>query len=265
MFFNEVELLELRLHELNPVVDRFIIIESMESHGSNTRKSEPVLPGRWDVVLPFVDKVRYTLLDKLEPSFDGTQSWARENFHRNAIMNSLTRESSSNDFVMISDCDEIPRPSVISRQENVGLRALSQDMFYYDVNNFVGCWNGTVIGTFADVCAAGGPQAVRNRRDSWPRIENAGWHFSYFGGLDRIRNKVSSFAHAHEDSCKLFGYRKDEDVVQDLLSGGDIYQRPGEGRREFRATDDSRLPAYFLANRDHYRFMTEDYLREKLS
>ena len=34
MFFDELDLLEIRLHELDPLVDHFVIIEALERHGT---------------------------------------------------------------------------------------------------------------------------------------------------------------------------------------------------------------------------------------
>jgi len=268
IFSNEVDILELRLHELNPVVDRFLIVESLESHGSSSRKSSPVLHDNWKVVVPFLEKIRYAVLDRLEPEFNGPSTpWPRENFHRNALMPLILAACPSKwDTVMISDCDEIPRAATLRARAGelrTGLHALSQEFFFYDINNNVGKWNGTVVGTLKDIEAAGGPQAVRNRRDSMPVIENAGWHFSYFGGVPRILSKVSNFAHACEDSARQVAGRSSSEIEVDVLSGTDIYHRPGGDRKARWDSSDLRLPTHFLNNPGRFRHFTEDGLREQ--
>ena len=268
-FSNEIELLEIRLNELDSIVDRFVIVESLEAHGSVNKKSAGVLHENWDIVKPFLPKIVYHVLPNLLPSFTGhPDTWPRENFHRNGLMPLIRSVSTSpNDIVMISDCDEIPRGKTVwdhLGKFQHGLHALNQDFFFYDVNNHIGKWNGTVIGTRAAIENAGGPQAVRLKRDSVPVIQYGGWHASYFGGLERIRNKVENFAHTYDYYCREFLVRDRQEIVNDILSGRDLFHRDGEGRREYWQTNDPRLPRHFLNNQEKYKLFTEDYLREIL-
>jgi beta-1,4-mannosyl-glycoprotein beta-1,4-N-acetylglucosaminyltransferase len=265
MFFNELDILEARLHELDSVVDKFVIVESLERHGSPEAKPS-FIAGNWSVVKPFEHKLKYLCLPRLEPPHTSRDSsWPRENFHRNALMDCLPEFASGSDLLMISDCDEIPRASVLASNFHVlrsGVHSLNQDMFYYDVNNYIGKWNGTVIASVDEVMRQGGPQALRNRRDDWPHLDNSGWHFSYFGGFDRVMTKLRSFAHACEDAIQLVQCRPQADLIRDILSGADIYQRPGEGRKERRDENDSRLPYWMRMNMR--REFTEAGLIEKL-
>lgn len=268
LFNNEVDLLEIRLHELSSVVDRFIVVESLEYHGSSNTKVSNFL-ANLDVFRPFMEKIEYVLLERLDPPHRGpNDSWPRENFHRNAILSVLAKFGVSSDVVLISDCDEIPRASsVLQYIEEIRCapRSFTQDFFYYDVNNYLGTWHGTIGASFRDVRNLT-PQGLRNKRDEWPAIPNAGWHFSYFGGYDRIKKKIENFAHACEDTIKLAGCRSREDLVADMLAGRDLYQRPGEGRKERRSHDDPRLPAYMRAHiLGKYRLATEEGLKERLS
>jgi beta-1,4-mannosyl-glycoprotein beta-1,4-N-acetylglucosaminyltransferase len=162
------------------------------------------------------------------------------------------------DIAMISDCDEIPRASALKDFEGAPseICGTQQDMFYYTVNNYVGEWHGTMIGSVQQIKDIGGPQAMRNRRDQLPRVPNCGWHFSYFGGLDRIRKKTENFAHANEDPCQILKYRPDEELVKDIKERRDLYHRPEEMRPR-RMTNDQRLPKYFLDNVDRFDYMTD--------
>jgi len=268
-FNNELELLEIRLNELDSIVDRFVIVESMESHGSSYRKPAAVLSENWNVVRPFLNKIVYLVLANLMPPLENTDCiWPRENFHRNALMPEILGVSTSpNDIVMISDCDEIPRAKTVWEHLGKfqhGLHALNQDFFYYDVNNNVGKWNGTVVGTVAAIQNAGGPQAVRLKRDSVPSIPNAGWHLSYFGSLENIRSKVANFAHSNDTTSKEFLVRDNKEIVSDILSGKDLFHRGSEGRRDYWQSNDPRLPVHFLNNQEKYKLFTEEGLREVL-
>lgn len=267
IFNNEYELLDLRLNVLDPVVDKFIIVESYQYHGSNSLKRETLNDHWHSIVYPFRHKVFYDLLWSLEPEMTGPEcSWPRENFHRNQIGVTLHRIAKPLDIVLLSDCDEIPRPEAIrDNQDNMirELHAFSQDFFYYTVNNYIGKWNGTVGGTYT--CFQNSIQNIRNQRDSiCRRINDGGWHFSYFGGVDRVRNKLATFAHAQEDSSKLALCRSREEMIEDIFEGRDIYQRPNENRKENRSSSDWRLPKFLLDNPDRFDVFSESGLRRRL-
>ena len=255
----EWDILELRLNELCDIVDKFVLVESREMHGSNCWKTE-TLRDHWSVVKPFEDKIDYTLLDRLEPAFDKSTTWLRENYQRNQLMNGINAVGRLTDIAMVSDVDEIPRASTLKACEGIKfpdlltpLFACCQELFYYDTSNFTGQqWHGTVIGTVAAIQKVGGPQAARNMRDNLSLIPDCGWHFSYMGGLGRVKKKISNFAHAQEDSCQLVQHRSDEELSEDIRTGRDLYHRP-ENNKERRQPDDPRLPKYLLANRDKFK------------
>lgn len=251
-FLNELELLDIRLHELDEIVDYFVIVESFEHHGS-TNKKPANLRDNWHLVKPFEKKIKYVVLDSLYPALlDRNQVWPRENFQRNALLQAARGISTSGeDILMISDADEIPRASTI--KENLprlagGIYAARQDLFYYSVNTYFGPWNGTVISTIDCIEKMGGTQAARNKRDELPVLDNAGWHFSYFGGVSRIKNKIANFAHAVDDSCRA---ALGKDIQEYISSGRDLYDRPSE-KSSRREANDPRLPTYFLNNPEKF-------------
>src|SRR5208337_3284906 len=144
MFFDELDLLEVRLNELNPIVDHFVIVESLERFGSCKPKSA-FLQENWNVVKSFEHKIKYVLLPHLEPTYtDKTSGWQREAFQRNAMLPAvLELSTSSDDIVLISDCDEIPRAEAVCNSLNRvrgGLHYLSLDLFWYNVNRYLGLW-----------------------------------------------------------------------------------------------------------------------------
>jgi beta-1,4-mannosyl-glycoprotein beta-1,4-N-acetylglucosaminyltransferase len=256
MFNNEVELLEIRLNELNPVVDEFHIYESMEYHGSTNRKKRSVFEPDFDF-WGFRDKVRYFVVDRLVPEYTNSHcTWPRENYHRGLLLSSISEDP----FVIMSDVDEIPRASVIAQVKTAReLFSLQVDMFYYNVNNWTCKWNGPIVGRSSRFRQEGGPQAVRNRRDSLPRVNDAGWHFSYFGGVDRVRNKVENFAHSQDWYCQDLMKRPVVELENDMRRRHDLFRRSDGPNREGKwASDDQRLPRYFLDNREKFRNLTED-------
>lgn len=225
-FFNELELLELRLASLWDVVDRFVIVEADKTHANepkpfnfyeNIRAYEKYLP-----------KIEYVMDSSVVP-YKGVGDWSIENNQRNNIMQGLT-DAAPDDLIMISDADEFPDPAIvktiresftdktkrvdlvafydtapytrgklvpfhcgmrISDFLNLSPAAFKQNFhsYYLDWVNRNLIWTGTVIGKFKHMKS---PQAFRNVRETLPRITNGGWHFSSMGGVDKFLEKVRS-------------------------------------------------------------------------
>lgn len=279
MFFNELDVLELRLHELNSVVDHFIIVESAELHGS-TEAKPCFLAENWERFAPFHHKIKLVQLEHLEPAFtDYASGWKRENFQRSALMAPVLELSKSPDDIMIlSDCDEIPRSEIVrlgaELSPKVGMCKLELDFYFYNINNFIGKWSRSTIGTIAQYMAAGGfneirditclmePYHPRAREVKWyHNIPDAGWHFSYFGGIEHMRRKVASFAHSTDGFAQEMLARSDDQIASDILNRSDLFRRPVSGGT-FRPTNDPRLPSYMRSNMDKYGRFTEEFFRQ---
>jgi hypothetical protein len=76
MFFNELDMLECRLEELDRVVDVFVIVEALETHQGTVKPSYFEASGarfaRWQ------DRVRRVVV----PKFLGADPWAHEREQR---------------------------------------------------------------------------------------------------------------------------------------------------------------------------------------
>ena len=71
------------------------------------------------------------------------------------------------------------------------------------------------------------PQKLRDIRNRIPRVENAGWHFSYMGGIDRVILKMHSTA----DADSMMATR--DNVEKCFTEGKDLYGRTGAADFEF--------------------------------
>lgn len=115
-FYNEFELLELRLMALWDVVDYFVIVEANRKHNGEPKNFN--LIERKDDFKKFASKIKYLPVDFSKVPFKGVGDWSLENTQRNAIMNGIG-DAAPDDLIMISDLDEIPAPDVFRRlQEN---------------------------------------------------------------------------------------------------------------------------------------------------
>ena len=117
MFHDELELLEIRLHELDDVVDRFLIVESTVTFRGKSK--DLVFSQARDRFSSFLGRIDHLVVDDMPADGD---AWARESHQRNATANGLA-ELGSEDIVIISDAHEIPARDAVARLCDVALPA----------------------------------------------------------------------------------------------------------------------------------------------
>lgn len=271
-FFDELDILEIRLHELDKVVDAFIISEAGETYGGTPKPY--VFEANRARFADFRHKIIYQRVPKLFPECkDRVTGRQREAFARDAILACLhDAKAEPNDVVMLSDCDEIPRADSvaegIARSYGGQVHRFKQRSFYYNVNRLVDYghdWASRArIGRFRDVLLHGSMYAFRMAEKNTDKfvIENGGWHFGYFGDLEKIKTKVAALS-PFLSEYRLFGH---DQLVEDIKAGKDLHHRRCELPEVFTQTlsDDPTLPAYLLANRAKFaHFTIEGQLKEK--
>jgi beta-1,4-mannosyl-glycoprotein beta-1,4-N-acetylglucosaminyltransferase len=137
LFFNELDLLELRLNELSDVVDFFVLAEATVTHRGVPKPL--IFRQNRDRFAPFLNRIIHVVVDDMPgcgPS--EPERWRRENFQRQALLRGLSG-ARTRDYVIISDLDEIPHPSAIEnvarKREIIPTRyAFEMRMFYYYLN-----------------------------------------------------------------------------------------------------------------------------------
>ena len=114
MYFDEDLLLDLRLNILNDFVDKFIIIESNLTHTGKFKKL------KFDInkFEKFKHKISYYPLEKLviDKNLKLKKNWSQHHLIDQSIRNSISKyltDASDNDWIIISDIDELPNPNVI--------------------------------------------------------------------------------------------------------------------------------------------------------
>ncbi len=230
IFFNELELLELRFMELYDFVDYFVLVEANSSH---TGKPKPfVFEKNKERFQQYLDKVIYVKVDDC-PKFTLDPVYLIENFHRNAIMRGLAGVAVEGDKIMVSDIDEIPRTEIVNLfLGKTGWYYFQPDMFYYYVNCAVSApWGGTAI---AEYGAFNEPQQLRRfskRNSSYvgpgtnQLITHSGWHYSYLSGgdPDKIIEKAENIYESNGVLPKL-GTR--DEIITKMENQKDLFGRP---------------------------------------
>jgi beta-1,4-mannosyl-glycoprotein beta-1,4-N-acetylglucosaminyltransferase len=202
----ELLLLECRLTELYDTVDHFVIVEATVDH-QDVPKPLNFLEHR-ERFDQWKDKIHYVVADDLPHIPPGethaTDPWAREHAQREWIAKGLEElDVDDDDIVLQSDADEIPKPLQVRNVKPRGTEAWSfhQRGHFWAVDwNYPKGWRGTVAMRWGGIKRIGregcGPfTAMRDKRNTTPHLENAGWHFSWLGGREAAIRKVASFCH----------------------------------------------------------------------
>ena len=249
-FYNEFELLELRLMALWDVVDHFVIVEANRKHTGEPK--EFTFPQRAEEFKRFWPKIRFINADLSKVPFKGVGDWSIENAQRNMILRGID-DAAPDDLIMISDLDEIPAPDIFQRlQENkvaliapivlplsvankgvtfpaqlfvsainfleLGPIVMAQRFFYFyfdRANRTI--WNGTILTKRKNLTM---PQMLRNIKELVPRANEGGYHFSYMGGVDSVINKMNSIVEGKIEVVKTGGKIIDKKYVEEAIENG---------------------------------------------
>lgn len=237
-FYNEVEMLELRLRYLAPYVDEFLIVEADRKFSGEPKPlllQELMQSPRFAWIADRVNIRSLHIdtsgmkLDKRPEKYDPSADfWKIEATQRNGIR---PDHFGSNDFLLMGDVDEIPNVDVLQRLRQDGQfrewvrlepRILRQHFFYYNPR----ClkeepWAGTALMS-SSVAAALTNQEVRELRYTWQPVQDGGWHFSYFMSPEQIAEKIQSFSHQEYNT----GHMRDTGRIRAMIAEKkDIFER----------------------------------------
>ena len=290
MYFDEDVVLDVRLNFLNSYVDKFVIVESIFNHKGEKRKPQ------FDIskYSKFKDKIIYILKDdvpegieKIEKSDDHKEVYRksilnagkRENLQRNNILDGL-KDISQNDWVIISDLDEIPNLEKVNLKNiNDRIVLFQQDMMYYKFNlkldNFR--WIGSKACKFKFLKSPQWLRDIKNRKFKWWRIDalfskrkyqnlkiinNGGWHFSYLKTPEAIEKKLKSYLHHIDYDIDPIGVNRIKKIVEDKKAIYDLKadqrQSKFNAQNELIKIDNTLLPSYILENMDKF----EDWIEK---
>ena len=239
-FFNELDLLEFRLKFLDKSVDFFVIAESNITHSGQTKPyyfQESIKRFRnWEekiIYIPVSQSAEGLVFEEQNKYNPGSAAWKLENEQRNALLQA-TEKMYDEDLVLLSDLDEIPDIKAIQKVVKCDKPVALSLLFHY---YFLNCqntgqsrwWKGCIAATakqFKQIT----PQGLRDNRDNYPSIPGAGWHFSFLGGAEKIKQKLLAFAHTEFNKEE---YTNEEHIKDALSKGEDILKREGISFRYF--------------------------------
>ena len=246
IFNHEVELLEIRFNILNDYVDKFIITEG-DITFSGLPKESHYLKNK-DRFKKWEDKIIHNQI-KL-PKLNGP--WDREIYSRNAVLDlDIFKDD---DLIIMSDGDEIPNPEIIEHtSEWISSDThftFEQSCYAYWINNLYSKeWFGTRAATYKYMKNKTVDDVREGTEDeskiTGSTITNGGWHFTYLGDEDHIRQKINSFCDRHFDVPEVT-----ENISKNLSEGNDVLNR---SHIKYQRVDlDDSFPQYILNNQEKY-------------
>jgi hypothetical protein len=260
IFNNELDVLEVRLHELYSVVDHFVIVEARETFMGNPKPFH--FRDHLTRFSPFTDKIIHVPVGDLPES---NNPWVREYFQRDCIGRGLG-DLKDDDLVLISDVDEILRRDVVAslRTDRHDLFGFRLPLFYLRFNyvNIAGDCVHEVLGVglrgrvFRSAQASRdlgrNMEGLRNWLRLWRQnarlIPHAGWHFSYLGDEAQIAHKLRNFSHQELNDPDLIARLDLEEI---LAQRRDLFGHP-IAAWEIVVLDDY-FPRHVVENRDRFK------------
>lgn len=275
-FYNEFDLLELRLEELFDSVDHFIIAEANTTHSGNPK--DYLLLDNWDRFKPYADKIIHIKVEDM-PGVIDNNCWHNERHQRNCLARGLVN-CRGNDIVILSDVDEMVRSSCIEFIRNDKLHNLWAFRMPFFNFRFNYMWVSPLIyqvqGQAFTVERAATFRNFTQIREiygaNWANrpviyddgteicLQHSGWHFSSLGDTSFVANKLRNFAHNEK------AHQADTLDVDNLIANNKTNIIP-DARFEAVVLDDY-FPEYLVKNKERFNHLiidnATDTIRNKL-
>lgn len=271
-FFNELDMLEMRLDMLDPYVDKFVLIECVETFSGNPKPlyyeenkerfkkyhHKIIHHVTYDPPKSYQD-LRQRILDSNSDELmkqiciqalttsnvpPGELHWLKEFYQKENIRRALVGLEDE-DLCFITDLDEIWNPELDYKNiEDHKIYKLKQLAYSLYLNNRSSePWAGTLLTKYKNIKNACLNHLRTPSKTQYEYIENGGWHFTFMGGADQIKLKLESYGHQEYNNERV-----KSSVEENLQSNRDVL-----GRSEFRFwIDESQLPKYIIENKQKY-------------
>jgi beta-1,4-mannosyl-glycoprotein beta-1,4-N-acetylglucosaminyltransferase len=276
-FYNELDLLELRLEMLDPYVDQFVLVECVETFSGKQKplyfqdnkerfskylhkihhhvtydppKSFEDLQQRIVTARPNTDKgIKDLWIQALTTSNvpKGEVHWLKEFYQKEMIRFAIENAGAeSEDLIFVTDLDEYWNPELdytnIEDHKIYKLRQLAYSG-YMNVRSSE-AWAGTLLTKYKNIDGACLNHLRTHSKTAYEYIDNGGWHFTFMGGEQQVKMKLEAYGHQEYNND---GIKNNVKLL--LEQGKDVL-----GRNEFKFwIDESQLPKYLIDNKDKYK------------
>lgn len=238
-FFNELDILEIRLNILDEYVDFFVLGESEQTFSN---KEKPLFFqenkqrfNKWS------DKIIYIK----HPKINLTNSFEIAAFQKDNLKTGLIN-ASDDDIVYFGDVDEIWIPKQID-DKVYNLRQLNYS--YYLNNRSSEQWVGTIVSKYKNI-KNGSLNYFRANHTN--ELDNGGWHFTNMGGVEQILKKIDSYDHQEFNN----EYTKSQ-IKYRIENNLDYVGRHLDwlGKPFLFKVEDDGLPIFLKDNKENYKHL----------
>ena len=283
IYYDEDILLDLRFNILDSYIDKFIVVESLFTHSGEKKRQNFKIEN----FSKFKHKIEYILLKenpkniyeikeddkkKLSKTIDNAN--AREIYQRNAIVKGLN-QIHENDWVIISDVDEIPN------LENLNLNIVDNKIILF--NQIFCCykfnlfsktinWYGSRMIKKKHLKSPQWLRDIKSKRYSIFRadilfsnkkyrdiffVDNGGWHFSYLKDAKGVEDKLKSIRHHVDYQLNPVSTEKLENMIKDKKL---VYNYNLDQRAKNKFSDNEilenlefkKLPKFLIENKNKF-------------
>lgn len=269
-FFNELDMLKIRLNVMSPVVDKFVISEATETFSG--LKKPLYYEENKEMFAEFADKIIHVVVDDTPEGY----THDRDTFQKNAVTRGL-KDCTDDDIIIFSDLDEIPNPDkvreILNNFQQDKIYHFAQRLFYCYLNmeevsgkllsyagEFEGVdrkkWIGSKMISYKlmkELNLQCGELRFPERKEIGIRVDDGGWHFGYMGGhgekdvRKRVSQKVVSAAHYEYNSKHVLS-----NVENQIKDGKDIFGRDAEF---IKVEIDDSYPEYIRTHQDELDYL----------
>ena len=255
LFFQELDLLEIRLKYLYAHVDFFVIIEADTTFSGKTKSYN--FEENFNRYAKFQDKIIYFKISEKVRSLDDIRNyltnfgengeiihqalekhthydrnkiyWRLEAFQRECIRLPLSHIVNDEDIILISDLDEIPNYSVIEsliERQNSETSILHHYEFKYKVNLlYPKSWKGTIVSRWNLVKEWSLNELRQKAQSDQLQLDRCfdsikGYHFTSVGSYEEIKAKIESWGHQEFNNTLV-----KKNLRDNIKSGSDIFAR----------------------------------------
>ena len=284
MYFDEEVVVDVRFNTLDKFVDYFVIIESRFTHKGDFRE----LKFNHKKFEKFKSKIIYLIYEDIPKDIQiinkddppKHKSWKgienamyRENGQRNFISKGLNH-ANEDDFILISDVDEIPNLSGVNFAKlKQKIILFKQNMFYYKFNLAIPDfnWTGTKGCKKKNLISPQWLRNIKDRRYSFFRIDtffsetkymsikivkNGGWHFTNIKTAKEIEYKLRSYLHHVEFDEQPLSVQEIDEIIKNKqaiynLKVDKTVNKIGNGSI-LKNFDLNKLPEYIVTNKNKF-------------
>ncbi|KAK0667191.1 family 17 putative glycosyltransferase [Cercophora samala] len=268
MINTELDWLEIRLNSTWNEVDYFVVVESPRTF-TNLPKPlhlKTALANASSPVTKYKSKIIYHEITYPQ-DFSPKSTWNVEDFQRNAMLTQVFPSLSGpftpfpHDVLVISDIDEVPRPSTLSLLRHCSFPrrlTLSSRFYYYSFQYLhIGPEWPHPQATYYQGSNTLLPNDLRIGDGPWwrkyfemGRLKNAAWHCSScFETMGEMLTKMRSFSHAGMNQGV---FRDRHRMVERVRKGKDLWDREGEEYQRVEGNED--LPGLLKGAEEKRRF-----------